>query len=63
MCWLTSDRQFFGHLIASVFPIRQRILNSRAGARSKETTAIKVVVVEVTFGIIVQFVFLLAGAR
>jgi hypothetical protein len=38
-------------------------LASPTWARSKETTAIKVVVLVLSFGIIVQFVFLLAGAR
>jgi hypothetical protein len=42
---------------------RREVLKGVVGFCPKETPAIKVVVVFQTFGIIVQFLFLLAGAR
>ena len=42
---------------------RREVVKGAVGFCPKETPAIKVVVAFVTFGIIVQFVFLLAGAR
>ena len=42
---------------------RREVVKGAVGFCPKETPAIKVVVAFVTFGIIVQFLFLLAGAR
>ena len=42
---------------------RREVVKGAVGFCAEETPDIKVVVAFVTFGIIVQFVFLLAGAR